>query len=228
MIRPGDRILVGVSGGADSLALMMFLKHGFVHVTNDFSLVAVHVDLGFKESGERLSENLERIFQKSDVEYRIVHTKISDQAFAEGAKKNPCFICSQYRRRNVYEVAHQYQCNKIAYGHHMDDVIETLLINVLFGRKIEAIYPVQEIFKGTMQIIRPFFYIEEALIKKLAVEYRFPRFSKPCPVDGATRRQKVKSIIEKLQSEEKTANIRMNIFRSLFHVNVNFQSQQGG
>jgi tRNA 2-thiocytidine biosynthesis protein TtcA len=225
MIRPGDRVLVGVSGGADSLALLRFLKNGFIHVTNDFSLIAVHIDLGFEEDGGKLSENLERLFQALNVEYRIVHTKISRKAFAEDAKKNPCFICSQYRRKTVYETAHKNRCNKIAYGHHKDDIIETLLINILFGRKIEAMHPVQEIFKGKMQIIRPFFYIEEALIKKLALEYRFPQFPRLCPADGTTRRQKIKSIIEKLQSEEKNANIRQNIFKSLFHVNIDFASR---
>ena len=227
MIRPGDRILLGVSGGADSLALLKFLKDGFIHVTNEFSLMAVYIDLGFKEDGVKLSENLERLFQESNVEYRIVHTKISQKAFAVDAKKNPCFICSQYRRKAMYEAAHENRCNKIAYGHHKDDIIETLLINILFGRKIEAMYPVQKIFKGKMHIIRPFLYIEEALIKELALEYRFPQFPRLCPADGKTRRQKIKSIIEKLQSEEKNANIRQNVFNSLFHVNVDFTSIKG-
>jgi tRNA 2-thiocytidine biosynthesis protein TtcA len=220
MIRPGDRVLVGVSGGVDSFALLRYLKDGFIHATNAFSFMALHVDLGFKESGEELSQNLEQMFQKMDVEYRIVHTKISQKAFAVDARKSPCFICSQYRRKTVYETAHENRCNKIAYGHHKDDIIETLLINILFGRKIEAMRPVQEIFKGKMHIVRPFFYVEEALLKKLAIEYRFPQFPRVCPADGMTRRQKVKSIIEKLQSEEKNANIRENIFKSLFHANV--------
>jgi tRNA 2-thiocytidine biosynthesis protein TtcA len=228
MIRPGDRILVGVSGGSDSLALLKFLKDGFIHVTNDFFLIAVHIDLGFKEDGGKLSENLERLFQEMNVEYRIVKTKISNKAFSGDAKKNPCFICSQYRRKTMYETAHENQCNKIAYGHHKDDIIETLLINIMFGRKIEAMYPVQKIFKGKMHIIRPFFYIEEALIKELALEYQFPQFPRLCPADGTTRRQKIKSIIQRLQSEEKNANIRQNIFRSLFRVNIDFTSLHNG
>jgi tRNA 2-thiocytidine biosynthesis protein TtcA len=225
MIQDGDRILIGVSGGADSYALLRFFGEGFIHVTNRFSIVAVHVDLGFGKGSQGIARSLEKMFKQMDVDYQIIHTTISREAFSNDAKKNPCFICSVKRRRKIYEAAHTHQCNKVAYGHHMDDVIETLLINILFGRKVEAIHPVQEVFKGKMHIIRPFFYIEEDLIKKLAAEYRFPQFPSLCPAEETSRRRKVKVLIEQLQSEEKYANIRQNIFRSLFRVNMDFFSK---
>jgi len=222
MIENGDRILVGVSGGPDSLSLLKLLTGGLVHVTSDFFLTAVHVNLGFKKSEPQGWQTLEFHFQDVGVNYRTVHTRISDRALDPDARKNPCFICSLYRRREVYKVAHEERCNKIAYGHHKDDIVETLLINILYGRKIEAMSPVQEIFQGRMHIIRPFAYIEENLLKKFAKESELPVLPRSCPIDGHTRRQRVKELIASLQENEKNANIRENIFKSLNHVNVAF------
>ena len=113
-------------------------------------------------------------------------------------------------------------CNKIAYGHHKDDMIETLLLNILFGRKIEGMNPVQEIFKGNLRIIRPFTYIDECLLKQFAYEADLPVLSRNCPVDEYSRRDKIKKIIRDLQREEMNANIRENIFKSFYHVNMDF------
>ena len=217
MIEKGDRILIGVSGGADSLSLLKLLSDEFIQKINPFSLIAVHINLGFQENEPKQWNLLETYFQRLGMEYRIVHTEISNQAFAPDAKKNPCFICSLYRRKKIYEIAHTEQCNKIAYGHHRDDVVETLLINILYGRKIEAMNPVQEVFKGKIHIIRPLIYIEENMLKQFARESEFPVFTKLCPMDGSSRRQKVKEMINHLQAEKSHANIRQNIFRSLSH-----------
>ncbi len=222
MIEKGDRILIGVSGGQDSLSLLKLLTSGLVHVTNDFSLTAVHINLGFDKTEPQGWRTLESHFQGLNIDYRIVHTRISDHALAPDARKNPCFICSFYRRREVYKVTHEEKCNKIAYGHHKDDIVETLLINILYGRKIEAMNPVQEIFRGKMHIIRPLSYTDENLLKKFAQESDLPMLHRMCPMEGRTRRQKVKDLIARLQEDEKNANIRENIFKSLTHVNVAF------
>jgi len=220
MIEKGDRILLGVSGGADSLGLLELFLGDFIHVTNDYSLVAAHVDMGFR--GSRHSNVLKKHFEKLDLPYHIVDTRISDHALDPKAKKNPCFICSMYRRRHIYEIAHQEQCTKIAYAHHKDDIIETLLINILFGRQINTMNPVQEIFHGNMRIIRPLAYVDESDIKAFSREMGLPVESKVCPMDGKTRREKIKEIIRNLQMTEKNANIRENIFRSMQHVLIQF------
>jgi len=222
MIDKGDRVLVGISGGPDSLSLLKFLHDRIVYNKHDFSLMAVHVELGFEQPGEKDWKMLETHFQSLGIEYRIIHTQISREAFAPDAKKNPCFICSIYRRRKVYETAHHENCNKIAYGHHKDDIVETLLLNILYGRKIEVMNPVQEVFRGKMHIIRPLAYMEEELMKKFALEEALPCLSRRCPMDGKTRRQRVKELIANLQEREKNANIRENIFKSLSHVNIAF------
>lgn len=221
MIKQGDRILVGVSGGVDSLSLITLLAERKRYREPDFTIIAVHIDLGFKKP-KQYGKSLENFFNDLSIEYKIVPTQISKRAFARDASKNPCFICSHNRRKEIYEVAHQQKCNKIAYGHHKDDIIETLLMNILYSRKIEAMNPVQEVFKGRIYIIRPLTYVYESLIKKFAQENNFPRLESGCPVDGNTRRDTVKAIIENLQEKEKKANIKENIFKSLQHVNISF------
>jgi tRNA 2-thiocytidine biosynthesis protein TtcA len=222
MIEKDDRILIAVSGGPDSLSLLKIFKDGFIHVVKNFSFIIVHIDLGFQQNEPKNWQILESHFKNLNIEYRIVHTQISKTALAHDAKKNPCFICSHYRRKHVYEIAHQEKCNKIAYGHHKDDIIETLLINILYGRKINTMNPVQEIFQGTKNIIRPLSYVDEKLLKKFAPESKLPALPRLCPMDGNTRRQIIKQMIAQLDDVEKHANIRENIFKSLFHLDVKF------
>jgi len=220
MIEKGDRILICVSGGPDSLCLLHLLKDRLKYRQYPFTFIVLHVDLGFGSPASQTGRTLEDYLSSLDVDTRILRTDISRMALAPDARKNPCFICSHHRRHQVYKTAHQEKCNKIAYGHHKDDIVETLLINILFGRKIEAMNPVQEVFKGKMHIIRPFTYIEESMLKRYAREAGFPVFRRQCPVDGYTRRQKIKEMIADLQSSEKNANIRENIFKSLSHVHI--------
>jgi len=220
MITPGDRILVGVSGGADSLTLLQLLADPYIRKLFAFDLFVLHIDLGFHTGEPEGWTLLAPHFQEMGVPFQILHTTISTKALDPDAKKNPCFICSLNRRRKVYETAHREGCQKIAYGHHKDDIVETLLINILFGRKIEAMHPVQEVFKGSMHIIRPLATIEEEHLKQFASTSGLPVLPKICPADGVSRRQKVKKIIARLQREEKHANIRENIFKSFRHVNM--------
>ncbi len=220
MIRKGDRILACISGGPDSLSLLKLLMERQIYPDRPFFLTALHIDLGFEEKDPRISGQIRGYFEKLRIPHQIVHTRIGEMAHAPHAGKNPCFICSHERRRHVYETAYSEGCNRIAYGHHKDDIVETLLINILFGRKIEAINPVQDVFKGTLQIIRPLMYIEESLLKRFALEEGFPSYPRLCPTDGASRRQKVKELIQDLQKGEKNANIRENIFKSLRHIHL--------
>jgi tRNA 2-thiocytidine biosynthesis protein TtcA len=221
MIRPGDKIAVGVSGGPDSLSLLNLFLDGFGYVTNEFSILAVHVELGFDRSGELKNRRiLESHFQNLHVDYRIVQSGNAKEFLSPGAGKNPCFLCSLRRRKRMYEVAHGEKCNKIAYGHHRDDIIETLLLNILYGRKIGTMYPVQTVFYGRMTLIRPFVYVEESKLKRFARESCLPELPRLCPMAGKTRREIVKETILRLQKTEKAANIRNNIFNSLYHVEL--------
>ncbi|MBN1779569.1 tRNA 2-thiocytidine(32) synthetase TtcA [bacterium] len=222
MIQPGDRILIAVSGGSDSLSLLQLFCEGFPHVAHDFTFVAVHIDAGFGSKPNILESHLKNL----GVTYRIVQTDIASQALNPHAKKNPCFICSMYRRKRIYEIADEESCSKIATGHHKDDMIETLLLNIFYGRKIEAMAPVQPVFQGNLSIIRPFTYIDEDLIKQFAREMELPVLQKHCPMEGNTRREKIKNLIRDVQRDEKNANIRENIFKSFYHVNIDFPEKK--
>ncbi|MBN2201905.1 tRNA 2-thiocytidine(32) synthetase TtcA [bacterium] len=220
MIRPGDRIAVAVSGGPDSLALLNLLSDGFGFVTSDYSLLAVHIDMGFAQAEPVNRDILETHFRSMRVEYRIEKTDIADELFSGRLKKNPCFVCSMLRRKRLYETADREGCNKIATGHHRDDIIDTLLLNVLYGRKIGTLYPVQPLFRNRLTLIRPFVYIEEARIKRFAGECGLPALRRLCPLDGSSRRAAVKGLIRRLQKTEKHADLRNNIFKSLYHVEL--------
>lgn len=220
MIAPGDRLLIAVSGGPDSLSLLHLLLDGFGIATSEYSLFALHLDLGFEQTNPRNSAILKSYFETLGIPHRIVYTDIAKRIFGPEAKKNPCFLCSMYRRRQVYEVAIQEKCTKIVYGHHQDDVIETLLLNILYGRKIGTMYPVQPVFGGRLHIIRPLVYVEESLLKRFALEKAFPELPRFCPMDGKTRREKIKKLIGELQANERYANIRKNIFKSLYHLEL--------
>jgi len=226
MIKSNERVLIGVSGGADSMSLLKILHDGLVQVKHTFTLIAAHVDLGFNESGLRNSERLADYFQTMGIEYIIEPSEISKLVFDPDAKKNPCFICSHHRRKKIYEIAHHMGCTKIAYGHHKDDIIETLLINILYGREIGSMNPVQEVFGGSKYVIRPFSYVDEQMLKAFARESGFPKLKNLCPAEGKTRRQRVKDMIRWIQNGEKFANIRENIFRSHYRVSIDFKPKE--
>ncbi len=220
MIRPGDRIAVAVSGGPDSLALLNLLSDGFGYVTSDYSLLAVHIDMGFGQAEPVNAQVLEAHFRSMRIEYRIEKTAIADELFSGRLRKNPCFVCSLLRRKRLYEIADREGYTKIATGHHRDDIIDTLLLNILYGRKIGTLYPVQPIFRNRLTLIRPFVYIEEARIKRFAGECGLPALPRLCPMDGSSRRTAVKGLIRQLQRTEKHADLRNNVFKSLYHVEL--------
>lgn len=223
MIEEGDRVLVCVSGGADSLALLRLLQEYREHQRTDFFLVAGYVDLGFSPGA---AEKVEALLRDSGAPFRIVHTAIAEMAFDPRATKNPCFICSHHRRHKIYTLAHAERCTKIAIGHHKDDIVETLLLNILYSRKIEAMRMRQEVFRGSMHVIRPLGYIEESLVKRYARNVGLEAVPRMCRMDGNSRRDKIKRLIHELQADEKNANIRSNIFRALYNVNVEFEYKE--
>ncbi len=218
MIEPGDRILVGVSGGADSIALLDLLNTSMLFIPNDTSLVAVHIDLGFDGGeGRRV---LEGYLKENGYEYMVDRTEIGPLAHSDFNRKNPCFLCSRLRRKRMFEIAAEKGCNKVALAHHKDDLIETLMINILYGREISTMVPNQTIFGGKMRIIRPLAYIKEELVKKYAMEQAFPTVENACPTSRTSRRAEVKKLLADLENENK--KVRDNIFRALYHVKPDY------
>jgi tRNA 2-thiocytidine biosynthesis protein TtcA len=214
MIAPGDRLLVGVSGGADSLALLELLNSPMIFVPS-FTLQVVHIDPGFDSTyeGYRILENYLRA---GGHDYVMEKTDIGPLSHSDYNKKNPCFLCSRLRRKRIFEIAAGRGCNKITFAHHRDDIVETLLLNMFYAREISTMVPNQSIFAGELHIIRPLAYLREALVKKYAQERRFPSIENRCPTSKTSRRLYIKNLLNELEKENK--DIRHNIFKSMHHV----------
>lgn len=220
MIQPGDRILVAISGGADSFTLLKVLSGRKIFTPQDITLIPVHIDLGFYGTDTSHLERLQSYFEANSFEYFIDRTNIGSYAHSEENRKKPCFLCSRLRRKRLFELANQFNCQKIALGHHKDDIIETLLINMFFAREIATINPCQPLFKGRLHLIRPLAYVWEQKIKRYAQLNEFPIFENKCPTARTSHRGLVKELLSDL--ERKQRGVKENIYKSLRHVKKNY------
>jgi len=217
LIQDGDRILVGVSGGKDSLSLLHLLQERRKRVSTQYELMPVHIDLGF--DSER-SEILKNFFEAQGLSFHIEFTDIGKRANSPENRENPCFLCSWERRKCIFHLAHRLKCNKIALGHHKDDIIETLLLNIFYSAEISTMLPVQTLFKGKVTLIRPLALIEEKKIERFAREMDLPFGPSGCPSSGKTKRKEVKELIEAL--ERRNRKVKGNIFRSLSNIKLDY------
>jgi len=217
LIQDGDRILVGVSGGKDSLTLLHLLHERRKRVPIEYELIPVHIDLGFGSSRHEL---LKQFFEERHLSYQIEQTGIGKLAHSHENRENPCFLCSWERRKLIFQLAHRLHCNKIAFGHHKDDIIETFLLNIFYSAEISTMLPLQTMFKGKITIIRPLVLIEERKIERFAREMNLPFGPSGCPSSGNTKRREIKELIRDL--ERKNHRIKGNIFRSLSNIKLDY------
>jgi len=216
MIQPGDRILVGISGGADSFTLLKVLSGRKIFIPQDITLIPAYVDLGFAGEDTSHIQALESYFEQNGYEYYIDRTTIGLFAHSEKNRKKPCFLCSRMRRTRLFEIADKFNCKKIALGHHKDDIIETLLINIFFAREIATMNPNQPFFKGKYHVIRPLAYVWEQKIKRYALMHEFPVFENLCPTAKTSHRNIIKTMLHDLERKQK--GLKENIFKSLRQV----------
>jgi len=218
MIQENDRVLIGVSGGLDSFALLDLLSTPMLYLPH-FEVVAFHVEPGFDPEYAGLA-TLDGFLASRRCEYHLKKTDIGLVAHSQVNRKNPCFLCSRLRRKYIFEAAEEYGCNKIAFAHHKDDIIETLLINMFYGREISTMVPNQPVFSGRYHLIRPLAYIREDLVKKYARESHFPVIQSKCPTEPVSRRAYIKKLLDTLEKDNK--DIRENIFKSMRHVKPDY------
>ena len=217
MIEDGDRILVGVSGGKDSLTLLNLLHERRKRVSIHYDEIPDYINQGFDSEQERV---LGKFFEERDLTYHIERTNIGRKAHSAENRENPCFLCSWERRKRIFHLAHQLNCNKIALGHHKDDIIETFLLNIFYSAEISTMLPVQRLFKGKITLIRPLALIEEKKIERFAREKGLPVGSTCCPSSGKTKRKEIKELLETLEKENR--KVKGNIFRSLSNVKLDY------
>ena len=217
MISDGDRILVGLSGGKDSLTLMWTLSERLKRAPVHYELIAVYIDPGFEGS---FGDQLTAYCRQAGYRFRWERTDFGPHAHSAENRENPCFLCSWKRRKRIFEIADEYGCNKVAFGHHKDDIIETLFLNMCYAGEISTMKPVQPFFDGLFTVIRPLALVEEDRIRQFARQQDFPRFENPCPSASESKRSDVKKILDQLYKSNK--KIRGNIFRAIRHVNPDY------
>jgi tRNA 2-thiocytidine biosynthesis protein TtcA len=213
MIEDGDHVMVAVSGGKDSLSLLWFLRERIKWIPIDYKLTAAHVDPGF---GTHSGDHLEAFLSERGIEHRIIRSEIGPKAHSRENKENPCFLCSRLRRKILFELAAEMDCNKIAFGHHKDDLIETFFLNVFYGASVSTMLPVQEFFEGRLVVIRPFFMLDENIIERHAQFMGWPRIELGCPTAGSSKRQAVKQMLKQFYRTNR--KIKGNIFHAMQNV----------
>ena len=217
MLHDGDRIILGVSGGADSLTMMWMLVERLPRIPINFELFPVYVDPGF-EGG--FSESLKTYTADIGLPLRVELTNYGILGHSTVNRENPCFLCSRLRRKRLFEIADELGCNKLALGHNKDDIIETFFLNICYAGEISTMVPSQKFFQERFTVIRPLAYADENLIRAFAREQRFPEFVNPCPSAKHSKRQEIKTVLNQLYRSNK--KIKGNIFRAMSRVRLGY------
>lgn len=197
MIDDGDKIAIGISGGKDSLTLLYALSHLRHFYPKKFDIEAITVSMGFKDMD--LSP-VQQLCKELGVNYTIVETEIADIIFSLRKETNPCSLCAKMRKGAFNTKAKELGCNKEAYAHHYDDVIETMMMSLIYEGRFNCFSPVTYLDKSGITLIRPLIYVREADIKGFRNAYNLPVVKNMCPVNGYTKRQYIKELIKTLQS----------------------------
>lgn len=206
MIQSGDRIAVGVSGGKDSLALLLALRHLQRFYPKKYSLQAVTVDLGFPNVD---FSKIQSFCVDIGTPFTRVKTEIANIVFYEKREKNPCSLCAKMRKGAFNDAVKELGCNKVAYAHHRDDVVETMLLSLIFEGRFHTFSPVTYWDRMDLTLIRPFVFMKEADIIGFQNKYQLPVAKSPCPADGRTKREYAKNLLKELNRDHPGAKDRM-------------------
>ncbi|MBE6983383.1 MAG: adenine nucleotide alpha hydrolase family protein [Ruminococcaceae bacterium] len=197
MIEPGDRIGIGVSGGKDSLALLVLMGQLQRHAGIDFYLEAVTVDLGFSMD----FSPIQKLCDDLDIPLTVVKTEISKIIFDYRQEKNPCSMCAKMRRGAINQALLDRGLNKLALGHHFDDAVETFVMNLIYEGRIGCFQPVTDLDRTGIVQIRPMLYIHEKTVEAFAQRMELPVVQNRCPVDKRTKREEIKGLVYDLSAK---------------------------
>ena len=206
MIDEGDHIAVGISGGKDSLTLLCALYGLKRFYPKSFDLTAITVNLGFQNLD---LEPIKRMCRTFEIPYKIVDTQIARIIFEERRENNPCSLCAKMRKGALNAAIKELGCNKIAYAHHKDDVIETMLLSLLYEGRFYSFPPKTYLDQMDLTVIRPLFFVDEADVIGFWHKYQLPVAKSPCPADGHTRREYSKQLLRQLNLENPGVKNRM-------------------
>ena len=193
MLADGDRVLLAVSGGVDSLVLVWLLRFWLDKAPIDYELLAVHLDMGFGENeAAQVAAQLDRLKQP----YLIEKTDFGRLALEAEAGRSGCYHCARQRRNRLFELAREKGCNKIAMGHHQEDIIETFFLNLLWAGNLSTMVPKQELFDGGLALIRPMAYLEKSEIREIGAGLGIEPVANPCPLSGESKRMQIRALLE--------------------------------
>ena len=206
MIEEGDNIAIGISGGKDSLTLLYALAGLRTFYPKKFSLHAIMVSLGFENFD---TSRIESLCKELHVPFTVVTTDIAEIIFETRKESNPCSLCAKMRKGAFNDKAKDLGCNKSAYAHHKDDVIETSLMSLLFEGRYYTFSPVTYLDRMDITLIRPLIYVDEAEVIGFSKANDLPILKNPCPIDGYTKREYAKNLVKQLNHEHPGAKVRL-------------------
>lgn len=206
MISEGDKIAIGISGGKDSLALLYALAGLRKFYPKKFEVVAVTADLGF---GEFDLTGIKSLCQDLDVEYHILKTEIADILKQKIQKGTYCAMCAKLRKGAINNFAKENGCSKVAYAHHQDDLVETMMLSLLYEGQFFSFAPKVYYKETDLTVIRPMIYIPEKDVIGFKNKMNLPVIKNPCPHDGITRREYVKNLVRQINKENPGAKEKM-------------------
>lgn len=198
MIEEGDRIAVGISGGKDSLTLLLALYELSKFYPKHFTVIAVTVNLGFQNLN--LNE-IRTLCADRNIPYTVVETSIAQIVFEDRKEDNPCSLCAKMRKGALNDAIKDLGCNKIAYAHHEDDVVETMMLSLFYEGRLHTFSPVTHLDKTGLTVIRPLIYMREAEVIGFVNKYQVPVVKSPCPADGHTTREYIKELLQQIHRE---------------------------
>lgn len=215
LIDENDKIAIGISGGKDSLTLLYALHELQRFYPKHFEIHAFTVDLGF---GIQDFGAIQALCESFSIPYTVISTEIAEIVFETRKESNPCSLCAKMRKGALNQAAKDAGCNKIAYAHHKDDIIETMLLSLLYEGRFYTFSPKTFLDRMELTVIRPMMYVGEADVIGFMHKYALPVCKNPCPVDGKTKREYVKTLVRNLNLENPGVKERM--FRAILDGNI--------
>lgn len=216
LIKDGDRIMIGVSGGKDSMSLLSGLASRLQFRKENYKIIAVHIDVDnvpYSIDNEYIND----FCNQHNIEYIIDKINVD---FDKDPSKSHCFVCSWHRRKRLFELTEKYNCNKLALGHHLDDAVETLLINMCYHGSISSMPASLSMFNGRIELIRPMILLTNKEIRDFATIMKFPSEKEICPWDDKTKRNQAAEIIREMEKRFKPA--RKGIFKSMSKIYLDY------
>lgn len=222
MIAPGDKIAVGVSAGKDSLTLLCAMAELRRFYPVPFELIAITIDMGFEGAD---FTPIAKLCEELDVPYHVIPTEISKIIFDVRKEKNPCSLCAKMRRGVLHNTAKELGCNRVALGHHFDDVVDTFMLNLFFEGRLGCFQPVTYLSRADLHLIRPMIYMPEKDVRYFAAKAELPVIKSPCPADGNTERAEISKLLADLDRQHK--GLRYRIFGAIQRAGIDGFREMG-